>query len=133
MAKAKKTTSDSAAAKTPAKKGGKAKVAEKQAASSTPVFNVALAANAAAAAKLVAHRAKAGEADAGAVDQKDSNSFKDFKSSINKPSGPSTSGPLSNVPGSRQSNLPYGANKQVAHNQTFGNVNSKGVPRRTAG
>ena len=133
MAKAKKTTSDSAAAKAPAKKGGKAKVDEKKAAPATPVFNVGLAANAAAVAKMIAHRAKAGEADAVAGDQKDSNSFKDFKSSINKPSGQATSGPLSNVPGSRQSNLPYGGSKQVAHNQTFGNVNSKGVPRRTAG
>ncbi len=135
MAKAKKTETTTAAAKSetaPKKKTAKSKPA---AASQAPMINTSLAAESAA--KMVgAGFASAAGAPSATGEQKESASFKHLKDSINKPSSNVMSNLLDKTGGLNQkkSNLPFTGGKQVGRNQTFGaDVNRSGVPRRTGG
>ncbi len=137
MAKANKSTSaESNLPKKSAAKKAVAKPATKAASTAAgfPSIDTSLAAENAAK-QLVAGLGKKNAAE-GSGSKPESSMFKQLKSGLNKPSGMSnmldkTHGPASN---SHKSNQPFGGNKQVGHNQTFGaDVNRTGVPRRTGG
>jgi hypothetical protein len=109
----------------------KVKKADKPAATTggKPVFDTSLAAQNAA--KLLVNRnmlqGKAGG------DKPNSAGFRQMKESLAKPSAPSVAF-LHESGNQKKSNQPFGVQKQVGHNQTFGaDVNRAGVPRRTGG
>lgn len=134
MAKAKKTEKADDTGGKPAEK--KKTAAKKSAArktpavqSGSPLIDTSFAAEAAA--KMIANRGKAEGAEAG---QKESDSFKQLKQSLNKPKGTLTNPLLANVQGQKKGNQPFLGGQQVGRNQTFGaDVNRTGVPRRTSG
>jgi hypothetical protein len=66
----------------------------------------------------------------------ESSLFKNMKQGLAKPhlTGLDSVLDKSGGPSTQRSNLPFGAKKQLGHNQTFGaDVNKAGVPRRTPG
>ena len=126
------TTKPATAAKAPAPKApAKAKKADKPAATpgGSPLIDTSLAAQNAA--KLLVNRNML-QGRAGG-DKPNSAGFRQMKESLSKPAAPSV--PFLNDAGSqKKSNTPFGQQKQVGHNQTFGaDVNRAGVPRRTGG
>ena len=139
MAKAKKSTpaSDSPAAPAPKKAAAKAKKPAAAAPAQSPMVDTPLAARAAAK-QLVAGLTPPPAVPASG---KESASFKQFKQSLNNPTGGGLEGVLdkSALPGSRKSNAPFAGPKSLGggaggRNQTFGaDVNRSGVPRRTSG
>jgi hypothetical protein len=120
-----------AAAKAPALKAPvKAKKADKPATpGASPLIDTSLAAQNAA--KLLVNRNMLQGRSGG--DKPNSAGFRQMKESLSKPAAPSV--PFLNDGGShKKSNTPFGQQKQVGHNQTFGaDVNRAGVPRRTGG
>jgi hypothetical protein len=66
-------------------------------------------------------------------DKPNSAGFRQMKEGLSKPSAPSIAF-LNDSGSQKKSNQPFGNQKQVGHNQTFGaDVNRAGVPRRTGG
>lgn len=120
-------------ASTPAaKKGTKSVPAAKPAAPSGPQIDTSLAAAAAAAVVGSGGIRQPGSSNLPA--QKESNSFRQLKESLNKPASGTLGGILQTPQNQKKSNLPYGGGKQVGRNQTFGaDINRAGVPRRTGG
>jgi hypothetical protein len=134
MAKSKKQPSAEASEKKPAPPAKKPTAAKKSAkpaggATGMPSIDTNLAAQSAA--NMVANRDKLPTTGG---EKADSASFKQFKDSLNKPAAHGPASFLHNSAPQKKSNLPFGARKQVGHNQTFGaDVNRTGVPRRTGG
>ena len=138
MAKSKKQPSAEASEKksaAPAKAAAKKPAAAKKSAKPTggatdmPSIDTNLAAQSAA--SMVANRDKLPTAGG---EKAESASFKQFKQNLNKPAAHGPASFLQNSAPQKKSNLPFGARKQVGHNQTFGaDVNRTGVPRRTGG
>jgi hypothetical protein len=88
------------------------------------------------AASVAARQLFAGAPAAAQSDGKHSNSFRDFKDSVNKPvCGLAGLLDKTAAPGQKKPNMPFqSGGKQVGRNQTFGaDVNRTGVPRRTGG
>jgi hypothetical protein len=138
MAKSQKQSNSAASAEKSAGAGKKivpAKKAPKAAAgggaSRVPAIDTSLAA--ATAARMVTQR-DALTASPETGEKRESGAFRQLKQSLAKPSGQGPAGFLQNTAPQKKSNLPFGARKQVGHNQTFGaDVNRAGVPRRTGG
>ncbi len=133
-----------AAAKPVAAKAAAAKPAATKASKSnkpavtpqSPLIDTGLAAQSAAA--MVANRGAAGRAGAagqGSGQPAESSSFKNFKDSLNKPSGGSLGSFIGSGGGNKKFAQQTGGPKQMGgRNQTFGaDVNRTGVPRRTGG
>lgn len=115
-----------------AKKGAKNAPAAKPAALAGPQIDTSLAAAAAAAVVGSGGIRQPGSSTLSA--QKESNSFRQLKESLNKPSSGTLGGILQTPQNQKKSNLPFGGGKQVGRNQTFGaDINRAGVPRRTGG
>lgn len=90
--------------------------------------------SAAAAAALVAHKVSNPSPAQGP--KSESSSFRNLKQSIVKPHAQTIGGVLDKMAptGQKRSAVPFGAAKQVGHNQTFGaDVSRRNVPRRTNG
>jgi len=91
--------------------------------------------SAAAAAAMVANKVSA-PPTATASAQPQSSTFAKLKESLNKPHAATMGNLLDKLtpPGQKKSALPFGANQQVGHNQTFGgDASRRNVPRRTNG
>src|ERR1041384_8147901 len=87
-----------------------------------------------AAAKMLVTRASLQAAlPAPAQPQPESGAFKQLKKSLNKPRVSNSLLDTTATTGQKKSNLHPAFNKQTGHNQTFGNFNRAGVPRRTPG
>ncbi|HEX2970736.1 MAG TPA: hypothetical protein VHP11_00285 [Tepidisphaeraceae bacterium] len=95
----------------------------------TPMIDTGLAAMSAA--RMLAAKAKLGNA-AATAGNKETSTFKHLKESLNKPAASLASSALGSNLGPQKSNLPTGLQGQVVHNQTQGGVRFN-VPRRTAG
>lgn len=66
----------------------------------------------------------------------ESSGFRNLKESLAKPHAQAIGGLLDKLTptGQKRSSLPFGASKQVGHNQTFGaDVSRRNIPRRTNG
>jgi len=66
----------------------------------------------------------------------ESSGFRNLKESLAKPHAQAIGGLLDKLTptGQKRSGLPFGASKQVGHNQTFGaDVSRRSIPRRTNG
>ncbi len=147
MAKAKKTTGGETTSAAPkARKAEPAKAADKKAPArpalpgvpGVPAVDTTLAATLAA--KLVANRAKLGEAASGeavsgaAAPAAESGAFKQLKDSLKPGAAPKLGGDaLKSITGGGNMNSPFAQRKEVGHNQTFGGATRTGVPRRTNG
>ena len=97
----------------------------------SPIVDSNLAANAAA--RAILNRNKVQEATGGGSTE--SASFKKLKASLAKPQASLLDDALHKIAPSdpKRPTLPHLGGKQVAHNQTFGDVMRTGVPRRTPG
>ncbi|HEX3358625.1 MAG TPA: hypothetical protein VHS31_16740 [Tepidisphaeraceae bacterium] len=127
MAKAKK--SETSEPKTPKKAPAKKKAAPS---SGSSMVDTTLAAQNAARLLVAGHKS----ATSGSGASPESGSFKNMKQGLSKPhlSGLDSLLNKSGPADGKKSNAPFGGNKQVGHNQTFGaDVNRTGVPRRTGG
>lgn len=134
MAKAKKseTSEKPAAKKAPAKKVAAKKL--ETGSSASPMVDTTLAAQNVA--KLFAAGLPQKAGSAGAAPKTESSMFKSLKQGLAKPHLSSLDSLLdkSAPADQKKSGVPFGANRQVGHNQTFGaDVNRTGVPRRTGG
>ena len=94
--------------------------------------------SAAAAAAMVGNGLTGTNAPAGAspANAGGSSMFKQLKDAMNKPHGATIGSALDKLGsgGAKKSATPFGAARQVGHNQTFGaDVNRKALPRRTGG
>lgn len=90
--------------------------------------------SAAAAAALVANKVSASSPAQGP--KAESSGFRNLKQSMIKPHAQTIGGVLDKMApaGQKRSAAPFGAGKQVGHNQTFGaDVSRRNVPRRTNG
>ena len=89
---------------------------------------------AAAAARMLAGRAKLQGQLAESTGSKETGSFKQLKESLNRPAAQAAvSTALGSTFGEHKSNLPQQGNSQVVHNQASGVVGRFNVPRRTNG
>ncbi len=134
MAKKKSESSEKAPAKkSPAKKA----IAKKQSAStSQPLVDTTLAAQNVARMMAAGLPHKTATAPSMGSNKTESTMFKNLKQGLSKPhlSGLDSLLDKGAPAENRKSNQPFGAAKQVGHNQTFGaDVNRAGVPRRTPG
>ncbi len=116
-----------------APKAGKKPAAAQPNTGGLPQIDTNLAASAAAKA-LAAGIGTTSATPTGAASQ-ESAGFKQMKAGLNKPAfGGAAGNLLGNMGNAKKSNQPFGGNKQVGRNQTFGaDVNRSGVPRRTSG
>jgi hypothetical protein len=103
--------------------------AKKPAATTSPLIDTSLAAQAAA--RMVAHGPTA---PTPAGEQPESAAFKKLKESLAKPTSTGVASFLQNTAPVKKSGQPFGQQNQMRRGQTFGaDVNRSGVPRRTGG
>jgi hypothetical protein len=132
MAKTRKTaTSGSESAPKKPVRRLKKKAEATAAATTTPMVDTNLAAQAAA--RMLAAKAKLGGAAEATAGNRETSTFKQLKESLNKPASSLASNVLGNAFGPHKSNLPTNMQGQVFHNQTQGGGSRVNVPRRTAG
>jgi hypothetical protein len=90
--------------------------------------------SAATAAAMVGHKISSSPTAGGTPTE--SSGFRNLKESLSKPHAQTMGSVLDKLTpaGQKKSGLPFGAGKQVGHNQTFGaDVSRRNVPRRTNG
>jgi hypothetical protein len=90
--------------------------------------------SAATAAALVGHKVSASPTSGGTPTE--SSGFRNLKESLSKPHAQTMGSVLDKLApsGQKKSGLPFGAGKQVGHNQMFGaDASRRNVPRRTNG
>ena len=135
-----KATTKSAAAKHAAPKAAAPKAAAKSkkqthagGMSGAPMVDTSFAAESAA--RMLAARAKMGNAPqaAGTGAQRESGAFKQMKENLNKPAAGGISSAMGNTFGPNKTNLPNPDKGHVVRDQTTSNVNRVNVPRRTGG
>lgn len=137
MAKKKPESSD----KSPATKKSSTRKATKTTPtpSDVPMIDTNFAAEAAA--RMLANRASlhsaaaqgGTSAETPAAPQPDSGAFKKFKENLHKPKISNSLLDPAATTNQKKTNLHSAFNKQTGHNQTYGNFNRAGVPRRTPG